>query len=155
MKWFQVWVSFPKTFLCLQNLLVCYSVQNNEITVIRLSVSIIHALCLFFLKLMKYPPAPLNSHLSTATKACRPNTARVQSLGNVSILAAAKKIHSYVCLIRRKGFLSVLVQMSRKACWSNDCRFVLKSGVNRSVCAYTCIAGRRGHHEPCWMLIQN
>lgn len=109
MKWFQVWVSFPKTFLCLQNLLVCYSVQNNEITVIRLSVSIIHALCLFFLKLMKYPPAPLNAHLSTATKACRPNTARVQSLGNVSILAAAKKIHSYVCLLRRKGFLSVLV----------------------------------------------
>lgn len=27
--------------------------------------------------------------------------------------------------------------------------------IQRSVCAYTYVAGRRGHHEPCWMLIQN
>lgn len=75
MKWFHIQISFLQEIylLCQQNLSehedLCYSVQNNHITLIRLIIPIIHTLSVFFLKLMEYPPSPLNSALSATTKA--------------------------------------------------------------------------------------
>ena len=63
LKWFQRF-HFQRKSICIASricpsrgvLPVCYTTQNNQITLIRLIIPMIHALSVFFLKLMKYPP---------------------------------------------------------------------------------------------------
>lgn len=70
----------------MSKLLVRYSVQNNQITLIRLITPIIKTLSVFFLKLMKYPPAPPNLSLICHNQSSQHQMKRcVKSFDSISI----------------------------------------------------------------------
>lgn len=108
--------------LSMSDLLLRYSMQNNQITLIRLIIPMIIALSVFSLKLMKYPSCPP----STLPYLPRPNQHRmkhcVESFGSISILAATEKNpHSEE---EKKGefwkgrrYPVVCVKASWRVCW--------------------------------------